>query len=400
MLRSALAAALLCLCAGPVFGQAFTYQGELLNAGVPVAAAQDVQFKLFDSATGNVQVGVTSFALGTTPINGRFTATVSPGNAVFTGADRWLEIAVKPAGSGTYTTLSPRQKIAAAPYASRSLADRWVQSGAFLRNDAQVNRVGINRSAPLTGADYFTVATPTGAGAYGGMYIETAAEEGWPFYGFATGGVSRAWTYYDGQTGAWKLNVSGDRVTVNDAGRVGIGAAPAGPEAVQVAGNVAVTGTVKAAGVLYPAPQTRTLALLPEDFRPAQTGLPGVFGGGPVPEAYFDASVGYGEMLATFRLPQGATLTSLRFYAQVGPGSPSLTLEVLRRAHGSITDEFIGELIRTNSGGQFVEGPPQINSVIDNDNYAYLVKIRCTDWAGTSTTVRGVRIRYTVTGPE
>jgi len=48
--------------------------------------------------------------------NGLFTATLDFGPGIFTGPERWLEIAVRTNGSGNFTTNSPRQKITATPY--------------------------------------------------------------------------------------------------------------------------------------------------------------------------------------------------------------------------------------------------------------------------------------------
>src|SRR5205085_3757006 len=50
--------------------------------------------------------------------NGLFTAALDFGSTAFWGAGRWLEIAVRPAGNGSYTTLAPRQALTATPYAS------------------------------------------------------------------------------------------------------------------------------------------------------------------------------------------------------------------------------------------------------------------------------------------
>lgn len=44
------------------------------------------------------------------------------GASAFTGDKRWLEIAVRsPAGSGSFTTLTPRQPLTASPYALKAL---------------------------------------------------------------------------------------------------------------------------------------------------------------------------------------------------------------------------------------------------------------------------------------
>jgi hypothetical protein len=84
--------------------------------------------------------------------------------------------------------------------------------------------VGIQRNFAITGAEFFGVTAPVENGNYGGMYINTEGEGGWPFYGYATNNVGRAWHYYDGGDDKWKLINGGQRLTVDGAtGNVGIG---------------------------------------------------------------------------------------------------------------------------------------------------------------------------------
>ena len=58
---------------------------------------------------------------------------------------------------------------------------------------------------------------------YGGMYVETSNAGGWPFYGYATNGSFRAWTYYNGTTGEWSLYSAGVRLKVPSTGGLRIG---------------------------------------------------------------------------------------------------------------------------------------------------------------------------------
>src|SRR5262245_28221281 len=97
---------------------AFTYQAQIKASGNPLSATADVLFKLFDAAALGNQVGATQTVLNTSVTDGLFTAQLDFGAAAFDGNARWVEIAVRsPAGSGTYTTLSPRQPLTVAPYA-------------------------------------------------------------------------------------------------------------------------------------------------------------------------------------------------------------------------------------------------------------------------------------------
>lgn len=104
----------------------FSYQGRLTDNGNPADGLFDMQFKLFNTATvgTGTQFGTTiSQTLQVT--NGAFSVQLDFGAcpACFDGAARFLEIGLRPTGSPAhYTLLGPRQPIASAPYAVRSLA--------------------------------------------------------------------------------------------------------------------------------------------------------------------------------------------------------------------------------------------------------------------------------------
>jgi hypothetical protein len=111
--------ALLTLACVHAQGTVFTYQGFLKVSGNPANANYDFQFSLWTAASGGSQVGAT-LTLTSVPVqNGLFTVSLDFGN-VWDGSDRYLQIAVRPAGSGSYTTLSPRVKINPTPYAIRA----------------------------------------------------------------------------------------------------------------------------------------------------------------------------------------------------------------------------------------------------------------------------------------
>jgi hypothetical protein len=100
-------------------GAAFTYQGRLDQNGVPANGSYDFQFRLYDALTSGNQVpnGTTVVAVTRTVTNGIFTADLDFGALTFDGNARWLEIQVRPAASGAFATLSPRQPLTPAPYA-------------------------------------------------------------------------------------------------------------------------------------------------------------------------------------------------------------------------------------------------------------------------------------------
>ncbi|HEX7410340.1 MAG TPA: hypothetical protein VF515_22195, partial [Candidatus Binatia bacterium] len=101
---------------------AFTYQGQLLQSGLPTDGTCDLQFSLYDGASGGSQLGSTQTTSPVSVTSGLFTVELNDsgqfGAGAFSGSDRWLQIAVRcPVGSGSYVTLSPRQQLTATPYA-------------------------------------------------------------------------------------------------------------------------------------------------------------------------------------------------------------------------------------------------------------------------------------------
>lgn len=105
---------------------AFTYQGELLQEGVPANGTFDMLFVLFNSPTSAVQLGGAQCADDVQVVDGRFAAVIDMGNS-FDGGARYLEIHVR-AGAGVacgsgpgFALLSPRQHITSTPQAMFSL---------------------------------------------------------------------------------------------------------------------------------------------------------------------------------------------------------------------------------------------------------------------------------------
>ena len=118
-------ASLCLLTLGAPFGRAqttaFTYQGKLTDGVGPATGSYDFQFKLFDALSAGTQISTTQSPTSVAVSGGIFTVTLDFGAAAFPGANRWLEISVRLAGGGAFTTLAPRQPITATPYAIKSL---------------------------------------------------------------------------------------------------------------------------------------------------------------------------------------------------------------------------------------------------------------------------------------
>lgn len=98
-------------------GTAFSYQGRLNDAGAPANGSYSLRFAVYDAVTNGNRV---SLWLTNSPVavsNGLFSTTLNFGNSLFTGTNYWLDIAVGPSNTTTFTTLFPRQPILPVPYA-------------------------------------------------------------------------------------------------------------------------------------------------------------------------------------------------------------------------------------------------------------------------------------------
>ncbi len=98
-------------------GTDFTYQGRLSTGNTAANGGHDFQFRLFDAESGGNLIGAAVDTLNVNVTNGAFTVQLDFGAEAFPGAPRWLEIAVRPAGSGDLETLAPRQPLTPVPYA-------------------------------------------------------------------------------------------------------------------------------------------------------------------------------------------------------------------------------------------------------------------------------------------
>jgi hypothetical protein len=116
-------AALIAVCAFSIgtvaadpLGSAFTYQGQLADSGAPANGSYDFEFSLYTSASGGSAIDTVEVD-GQAVSGGLVNAAIDFTDAPYTGQALWVEVAVRAAGGGSFTTLSPRQPINATPYA-------------------------------------------------------------------------------------------------------------------------------------------------------------------------------------------------------------------------------------------------------------------------------------------
>ncbi|MBK6749070.1 MAG: hypothetical protein IPG67_03440 [Acidobacteria bacterium] len=103
---------------------AFTFQGRLTDSALPAGGTYQMQFTVYDAVSGGAVVGSTITNTSVTVANGAFTVQLdySPQTPFASGADRWIEIAVKKPAEGSFTTMTPRQMVTTSPYATKSLS--------------------------------------------------------------------------------------------------------------------------------------------------------------------------------------------------------------------------------------------------------------------------------------
>lgn len=218
---------LLVLLAGAPVAQAqvgsFSYQGSLKDATAQADGSYDFQFKIFPALTGGVAHWQNSMP-AVTVSGGLFTVVLGadplspfpPG--LFNGSPRFLEIAVKPAGSpNPFTVLSPRQELTATPISLFSSAT----------GDPTVQRRSADPSCPV--GEYLRAlaadGTPTCAPDSAGSGTVTSVTASAPLS--STGGVTPDLSL----TGTVGVANGGTGATTAAGARAGLSAAASGVNA-------------------------------------------------------------------------------------------------------------------------------------------------------------------------
>jgi hypothetical protein len=210
---------------------AFTYQGRLSDAGSPANGNYDLQFMLFDTAavgTG-VQQGITVTKNPVAATAGVFSVELDFGASPFSGPDRFLEIGVRSAGSGSaYTAVAPRVKIASAPYAINASTLGGLPAGRYVASNSNGNFAMGTAATPLTRLALGLGPFWTTEGWSGALSLINASAIGWEAnasgqrfgIGQSTGGL------YFFRTNSGFANTANPPVyelAISDTGNVGIG---------------------------------------------------------------------------------------------------------------------------------------------------------------------------------
>jgi hypothetical protein len=236
-------------------GTAFTYQGQLMANGSVANGSYDLTFTVWDAASGPNQISGTVTNSSVVVSNGLFTVLMDFGAGVFIGNSRWLEISVRPAGSGPFTTLAPRQAITPAPYAifaATGAGGPWSVSGSNTFYTA--GNVGIGTASPATAlqikgtAEGLRVDGPS-AGAANQAYLSFRDANGTRIGYVGDASSADTSVFLNADFGDVVLSTfAGRMLVVRNDGRVTIGASgqlyvPAGEENLRI-----VRGVVSGAG--------------------------------------------------------------------------------------------------------------------------------------------------------
>jgi len=166
--HSALAVAALVLFAAvaPVqaqiaMGTAFTYQGRLTDGGEPIENAVDVQYSLWDAASGGIPLGTPVLVPNTAYSAGLLQAELDFGDQ-FSGDPRYLQIELANPAGGGLEALSPRVEMKPVPYALHAETvtniddadadanNETITSTALAGNTLRITEAGVDHDTDLS----------------------------------------------------------------------------------------------------------------------------------------------------------------------------------------------------------------------------------------------------------
>lgn len=97
-------------------GTSFTFQGSLEQSSTPLTGSYDLELTLFSGPDPGIATPLGTVARNAVAVtNGVFSAELDFGLVAFGEDARWLEVAVRPTGSGPFSRLRPLQRLTASP---------------------------------------------------------------------------------------------------------------------------------------------------------------------------------------------------------------------------------------------------------------------------------------------
>ncbi len=205
---------------------AFSYQGRLTDTGILGNGSFQMRFRLFDAASGGTPQGNELINVPVTVTQGNFSLKLDFGASVFTGADRWIEVAVRRNAGESYTTLDPRDKIVSSPYSLRTLSAAQaddaqklggVNAGEYVTASNAAGNSFIKNQTTQQAASNFNV---SGAGTVGTLNANGAVNLA-GIAAPATAPAGQARVYFDSGTNKFRISENGGAF-VNLVGATGV----------------------------------------------------------------------------------------------------------------------------------------------------------------------------------
>ena len=104
-------ATLAAAAAGAAHAERYTYHGTLQDGGKPADGRYDLQLTLYPTAQGGLPLAAPTRIFGIEVHDGNFSTDVDFGSISALDSRAWLELAVKPAGTGDYAKLDNRSPV-------------------------------------------------------------------------------------------------------------------------------------------------------------------------------------------------------------------------------------------------------------------------------------------------
>jgi len=400
-------------CLGIVFAmvgiasaQPISYQGHLLDGGVPAEGLYDLECRVFDAPIDGVQLGQT-VGIDDLLVSGGLFSVELDFEYEFDAASMFFEISLRPGVSvDLHEVLMPRQQILPAPTAISStfsvLADSITgpsfSDGGISAHEGRLlvfgdgdDRVVINRADALTADEYFGVHVTSALA--GGITVSNEDAFGVPSVSYAVGGVVGASHSFavvtkvvkkeEVETRTWSLDVGGS--VALEADSTGIS-----------------SPKITSPQYMFSSPKTQAVTVAGDVFHSA-LGAPfaaSFFGGG----AYLTTPGSIGHLVAPVVLPHGATITKLVGRFEDNDGADlSITLNGAQATESIVTIATLdtkGVLpavgIQSLVSTEITKG----SEVVDSFSTGYYIRVFSSSWPGDSSMrVWSVTIEYTVIGP-
>ncbi len=359
----------------------FTYQGQLFDGGQPADGLYDITLRIMNTPVGGSVIGSGFTFTDVLVTDGVFQVEYDPGD-IFDGSDVWLDVAVS--NGGAPVTLAPRSRITPTPTAQHATTSDfalnvpWTEAPGIITYGDGNDRVFVNRSGPITGAEYFGVHGDVAG--FAGMYVSGPANSQ-PFYGYSVDGTANAFHYYNAVSDSWILFSNGQTVMEVDS-----------------VGDVNIYNDAIADDFKFTSPKTRRVAISGDVFHSANNSnfIGGVLGF----TGSYITDTGLGWLVAPVNLPDGAVFQRMTVYcSDTAAGSLSITLNT--QIHNSTSSTSVFNVSSASTSGSsltLVDTTPTASvSVVDYASRHYSLLVSSSNWPGNNTLgIGSVVIEYTI----